>query len=347
MKSIYLILFLLVASCGKNNSVSSSNELKVFPAKYDLLLLNKDDNYHFRQEVLNAFVESKITGEEVDFDGFTTLEKELEDQQINSAQLENYKFKNSKFGKLVVSYKEKTEVYFIPENSNINNLIRDLSITADEANKLVWLNKKEFITNTDMNLYLISLDYSEMIENDKKYFRKVEPLMTKNEQIVLKKGTDTEVVIFYESLIEELSTKKVNGKIEMAGKYDAEYMRDAYCEMSVYYKNGNVIKTNSNIKSELGLKIEVNGVEAKLTEQIKDKNTLRVKFSNDEKNVALPSMKINYAEVAVRTEVFNAFNYSSLCNKKQSVQLDRRIVSKYKVDLIQYGRGEDLRAIKL
>ena len=97
----------------------------------------------------------------------------------------------------------------------------------------------------------------------------------------------------------------------------------------------------------MGLKIEVNGVEAKLTEQIKDKNTLRVKFSNDEKNVALPSMKINYAEVAVRTEVFNAFNYSSLCNKKQSVQLDRRIVSKYKVDLIQYGRGEDLRAIKL
>ncbi|MEG1313868.1 MAG: hypothetical protein RSD40_06090, partial [Bacilli bacterium] len=123
MKSIYLILFLLVASCGKNNSVSSSNELKVFPAKYDLLLLNKDDNYHFRQEVLNAFVESKITREEVDFDGFTTLEKELEDQQINAAQLENYKFKNSKFGKLVVSYKEKTEVYFIPESSNINNLI--------------------------------------------------------------------------------------------------------------------------------------------------------------------------------------------------------------------------------
>ncbi|MEG1313869.1 MAG: hypothetical protein RSD40_06095, partial [Bacilli bacterium] len=224
---------------------------------------------------------------------------------------------------------------------------RDLSITADEANKLVWLNKKEFITNTDMNLYLISLDYSEMIENDKKYFRKVEPLMTKNEQILLKKETDTEVVVSYESLIEELSIRKVSGKVEMVGKYDAEYMRDAYCEMSVYYKNGNAIKTNSNVKSELKLKIEVNGVEAKLTEEEKDKNTLRVRFSNDEKNVALPSMKINYAEVAVRTEVLNAFNYSSLCNKRQSVQLDRRIVSKYKVDLIQYGRGEDLRAIKL
>lgn len=171
MPYLLILLTLVFASCknGKVNALSDSEFTSPLAQKSFLTIKNEDEIFYFRGKVLNSFVEEKIpSGKEyhqLKFgDELTFVDLDQRDKNI-------YKEKETNEAKVIVSYLDRTEVYFLPENISLAQIISKLNLIPDPERYFKWVKTDITKTYKGSVLYLVSLNIEDIIVNDQSFYK--------------------------------------------------------------------------------------------------------------------------------------------------------------------------------
>lgn len=347
MKYLLILSTVFFISCGKENALTKNAQINPFPAKSDFLFLNTEDNFYFRQELLNAFVEKSLNSN-VNLDQFIEEDLEIKNQKDYENLRLNFNLKEKGLAKLVVSFSDRTQVYFLPPKSNLETVVSDLKLIPEEGKKWVWLNKSDSFTTEDTALYLMSVSLEDLMKNDILFYREVVSLDLQSRKMSLKKGTELEGKIKIESKIEDVSLVQIDGKIHYVGRFDPEDYQMFNCQIGILRPNGKLVSERLVKTQEIGLVIKYNGTTVNLNN---DKNAEVNEFSfsmtNEVESALNPVIEFVVNENVFRVQKLEAAQYKGDCQKKQAYELRQKIYNNYSVELVQKGRGENLKFIKI
>jgi hypothetical protein len=177
MPLLILLLTLIISSCGspKDNAMRgeqsflSRNENKVF------MTIDHSKSSLLRQKLLNtvvqsAFKEPLVKKEHVveSRDEFIIGDKRqemlIQDEVI-------YKENEQWMTKVVVSYEDRLEIYFVPDGILVSRLITVLNLKPDNSRTFLWVNPRINSTQRGNTLYLLSLSHDDLILNDQDFYQ--------------------------------------------------------------------------------------------------------------------------------------------------------------------------------
>ncbi len=169
MPYLVLLLCLVFSACKKGHQVShlasvSSNEQRSF-----IVIAHAEGESVIRNKLLNAIVEEKFPqGRE---ESIIKESDELKGHAMSERDIKFYSEKESLMTKLVVSFSDRTEIYFLPPQMFVSDIAGSLNL-APEANKTFkWLKREGELTEAKKTLYLVSVNHEDLMENDKKYYK--------------------------------------------------------------------------------------------------------------------------------------------------------------------------------
>lgn len=155
MKIFLILLLALTYSCKKQNDIIG----KPKPAfRFDAYSTNFDEKETFerRKELLHLIYSHLINDESSKL----IAEDQLQDIKVTHKTSITH---DENFAKLVVSYKDKEELYYIPEESTPEWLLSNLNIKRDQAYEAVFLGGK---FKRNQTTYLVITKKDEVMANE-------------------------------------------------------------------------------------------------------------------------------------------------------------------------------------
>lgn len=150
---LLLLSFSLIVSCKKSDQISHKINLP-FDARPFSVNNTSFNESTLRKKLLHAIYMAQKVSEQADADKI--VPEDFED--INDDVNYNYNF-----SKLIVSYADREELYYIPEGINKNDLLSALSLKLESGKSWVW---KSDIKKRQ-TAYLIETSSTEVLVNEK------------------------------------------------------------------------------------------------------------------------------------------------------------------------------------
>lgn len=341
-----LVLLFIFASCGKNQVIGNPEDQAVFSAKSEARFFTFLDNDQLRSHALNALVIKKL--EEHDFNQEAFIQTHLQLDSQSFREFTQSKISHSKnYARLFVSYSDRTEVYYIPEKTDLATIEKTLGLDPDKYRYFSWLIKDDNAM-AGKDYVLVNLNHSDLMENDKFFFEEEINISSEEELVEVINGATLNVEIDYQMLKQSLQTVTANGTTMKCNRAIAE-ATGCSCEANIQMPSNLFSPVSLSGFDLIDFDFKINDSFVKFGQmnfaKIEDN---KISFNVDfiEHYTLTPTFQLVKKHVAV-TEVVHGFNYMGNCVGRDQATIQRKIQSKLTVKYKILGRGERLKQIKL
>jgi hypothetical protein len=361
MPLLILLLSLVVSSCGrpKDNAMRGEQpfiargENKVF-----LSLEHSQDASLLRQKLLNTIVQSALkeplrkASDSIGFRdefiiGNTKKDILAQDEVI-------YKENEQWMSKVIVSYQDRLEVYFVPDQILISRLVAVLNLKADADRDFLWVKPHLSATAKGSTFYLLSFNHDDLIANDEHFFQEDydwgSDYSTKELNIL--KNQKIEIRVNYNFLTQSGVPQRFNGSNRLNCSRDL-VEAGAFCGQHYYTRivnGGSFEKTQMTDLTKLGLEIEIGNNffnPVQLEAHLESDGLFTISANPSE------LMDLNFYKIAFKTFTPPAYikkvvNYDLTpgCNPIHTSTTEAfSAQSSFSIRLKVMGRGERLRSI--
>ncbi len=259
MPYLLILLSLAFVSCGqkKTNELSSAEFKSSLEQKSFQTVTETDSIIYFRGKLLNSFVEEKIPSDNLTYK--ISNRDELTFAEISDRDLKIYTDKEKSAAKVIVSYADRTEIFFLPENVPLEIIPSKLNLKNEAARKFKWVTTNITKTFSGAVLYLVSLNLEDIIQNDQRFYKETFTLGQNfaSQNMKLVTGKSLELSVDYSVLLQGEVGQQFAGRgvrctrdlIEAGGCGQCSYTRNV--------PSGSYSKTATLPLNELGFSVKI------------------------------------------------------------------------------------------
>ena len=357
--SFILILSFMVTfvSCGKKDSniLKGSLGAEAIEQKDFLTIPHEDNNSLIRSKLLNSIVEKDFPALVNNPDNAVKANDELSNFEISERDLKNYQQKEKNFFKVIVSYVDREEIYFIAERILLSELINRLELSPGGEGRVF----KMFSTDNERTykggvIYLISLNHEDLMKNDQKYYKE-RISMTRNSIVIDSYKTAT-LSVNYDFYMQKVAAQNFRGTLVVRCNRDlleAGIPCGQPCEYKRNMPSGDFEKIAQTNLSHLGFGL-------KYSDRVFSINELAIgkqQAGSFEVEIKSPDMvgedfyTLELVQMPSSTYQRSApgFDYSIMCDGQRNINGDVTLQSKvnFSMAVTLLGRGAELKKIKL
>jgi hypothetical protein len=361
MPLLILLLSLIISSCGrpKDNAMRGEQpyiargENKVF-----LSLEHPHDASLLRQKLLNTVVQSALkeplrkTSDKIFFRDEFIINNTKRDILAQDEVI--YKENELWMSKVIVSYQDRLEVYFVPDQILISRLVAVLNLKADADREFLWVNPHLSATAKGSTFYLLSFNHDDLIANDESFYQEEydwgADYSTKELNIL--KNQKLEILVNYNFMAQTGVPQRFKGSNSL--KCSWEYIESGtFCGQHYYTRivnGGSFEKAQMNDLAKLGLDIEVGKKfynPTQLNAHLVSDGFFKISV-NPSELVDLDSYRIAFKAFTPPAYIKKVMNYDLTpgCNPIHTSATEAfSAQSSFKIRLKVIGRGERLRSI--
>lgn len=172
MRICLFILFLFtMASCGqKINELPRSKSSSAFISEKAMVVPHADNTSTIRAKLLNKIVEISYPATGENLVNAIQPHDEIRNVDLSENELKEYELKEQKYTKVVVSFSDREEIYFIKDQIPVQDLALVLGLRLEFDRKLTSIlnpNKKSLPGSV---LYLVSVNHEDLMKNDQQFY---------------------------------------------------------------------------------------------------------------------------------------------------------------------------------
>lgn len=205
---IILSLSITFVSCGKKDSnlLQGSVGIEAIEQKDFLTIPHEDNKSLIRSKLLNSIVEKDFPALVNNPDNGVKTHDELNDFEISERDLKNYQQKEKDFSKIIVSYVDREEIYFVAERILVTELIKKLELSPGGEERVF----KMFSTDNERTykggvIFLISLNHKDLMKNDQRFYK--EKIIMNKQSIVIDSYKTAILSVSYDFYLQKVSAQ--------------------------------------------------------------------------------------------------------------------------------------------
>lgn len=234
---IVLIFVTVLSSCKNSQQLGSTAIPKVFESKSFLTLDFDLDDSILRRKLLNAFVVEQVGDNHFlddkikNGDEFEFIKMKLD---LNKRDLELYKVREKTHAKLVVSYSDKTEIFFLPPSVLLSEALATLNLNTKREQKFYLRGHSKF-TSAGQIIYGTYFSQDDLVVNDRHFYQVelLEKSLFMKGPIKIDEGQVASLYIAYKYFLEGVTDRKFSGQARACTR---DLMEAGMCECT-YHKN--------------------------------------------------------------------------------------------------------------
>ena len=218
MKIITLAFFTFLLVACNNNMVNSKTQTIPFESRAFSVHDLSNNSSVLRMKLLHEIFMSKKE---------LKLKEEEKISEHDLANIKDDKEFNLNFSKLIVSYADKEELYYIPEGSKKDNIIALLNLPENPDKSWVW--KSDI--KKGQTVYLVEVNAEEVLENEKKF-----SISITNSLKQIYPFQDIELSLDVESSMPKLVSEELSVRLKKCNQ--PENPEACFCQYSHLVPNG-------------------------------------------------------------------------------------------------------------
>lgn len=356
MRSILILIILSVlVSCRKEqNNVGSNVSMVIFEQKIFTTIRNGQNKSLIRSKLLNSIVEKTFPPAIVNPDNAVKKHDELDKYVMTETEKNLYEEKEKNFSKIIVSYHDREEIYFIPDRVPVSNIISELDLTAGVDRVFNILPTDNEKTYKGGVVYLVSLNHRDLMKNDQKFFNKLSDENIVNRTRTIDSNVSVVLFVDYSLLVQKLVPKTFGGHII---KCTPELREEGSCGVQCAYKK-DVLSSEYESMPESRLdKLGFNLQYGEHTPKLEDLQIVNTRDGHFE-------VKVDYQEVLQDNFLLTinpkpsesyykrtlGYDYTEMCSESEREVWSneyRQSKVEFKITMQTFGRGAELLKIKL
>lgn len=352
MPYLFLIFSLFFVSCRKDNQLKSPPVTIAASEQRSYLSTPQEVNgSYLRSKLLNQIVEERFPSGKSEH--VVKNYDELHDVPMSKKEMELYMEKERLMAKLIVSYSDRTDIYFLPRGVKIQDVPAQLGLSPEAGRVFKWINATPRTTE-GFTTYLVHVNHEDLMENDKKYFQEVfdyNDLSNKN-GFVLVDGREAEITLRYNFYKEQAASQVYSGKVKSCNRDMMEAGECTLCSYKMLVASGKYQADTSLGLDDTGFRLMINGerfLTSELPTELKSNGILSFKIKAEGFLKGRQAMiEVEKTSPPVYQSTSSPFDYTGNCAK---VEGSNKMVlqSRAEIDLNVKisGRGDTLRAISL
>lgn len=349
---IVLMLVTVFSSCNNSQQLGSTSIPKIFEAKSFLTLDFDLDDSILRRKLLNDFVLGQIANDHINNDKikngdeFEFVKMKLD---LNKRDLELYKNREKTHAKLVVSYSDKTEIFFLPPLILLSEAITTLNLNSNREQNFYLLGQSKY-TSAGQVYYAAYFTHEDLVINDRHFYQLElsKKSLFMEGPIKIDEGQVASLYLTYKYFLEGISERKFSGRARTCTR---DLMEAGMCNCTYLKKvsNQKLELKKPETLDDLGLSFLIDGKNLRLNElgvlyNEQNNNEIRVDldFSNLSDNRKISFLFVQHSQL-VKTFLSSAGNFEGHCYRsegstsevlKAEVEIDGKMIIK--------GRGKKL-----
>ncbi|NOT79759.1 MAG: hypothetical protein HOP07_12265 [Bacteriovoracaceae bacterium] len=353
MRILIVLIFVTVCSSCKNSQQLGATSIpKIFESKSFITLDFDLDDSILRRKLLNAFVEEQIgdnhfsddkikNGDELEF-----LKMKLD---LSKRDFELYKDREKTHAKLIISYSDKTEIFFLPPSILLSEALATLNLNTKREQRFYLRGQSKF-TSAGQIIYGTYFSEEDLVVNDRHFYQVElsEKILFMEGPIKIDEGQVATLYIAYKYFLESVTARKFPGRARACTR---DLMEAGMCECT-YYKNVSnqklELKKPDNLE-ELGLSFLIDGKSLTLNDlgilnenQKTNEISVDLDFSSFSDNRKISFLLVQHSQL-VKSFLSKASNFEGHCYRsegnateylKAEVEIEGKMIIK--------GRGNKL-----
>lgn len=355
MRTSLIILSLAVlVSCGKKtNDLGSTVVASAFEQKSFLTIPHEENKSFIRSKLLNSLVEQTFPALMDNPDTKIQKNDELKNYEISEKDLRNYQDKEKVFNKVVVSYPDREEIYFVPERVLIANLPGDLELSAGTDRVLKILPNDNDKTFRSGIVYIVSVNHEDLMKNDHNFYKTQVNALNKGQSLLIDSYKSVILSVDYDFYMQKVAPQTFGGKLI---RCTSELIEAGMCGYQCGYKrdmpSGEFEKVTERSLGNLGLAVKyANKTVAVSDLAITNQTDSHFEVKIESQEGLGDNYTLEIAQVASSTYSRNApgYSYTNCYASDQNVNGSVALQSKvnFSVTMTILGRGAELKRVRL
>lgn len=357
MRSSLIILSLAaLVSCGKkSNDLGSTVAASAFEQKSFLTIPHEENKSIIRSKLLNSLVEQTFPALIDNPENKIQKNDELKNYEISEKDLRNYQDKEKVFSKVIVSYQDREEIYFVPDRVLIANLPDDLELTAEPDRILKILPSDNDKTFKSGVVYIVSVNHEDLMKNDHNFYKtQMNTAKGANGQsLLIDSYKSVLLAVDYDFYLQKVAPQSFGGKLI---RCTPELRESGMCGFQCGYKrdmpSGEFEKMTERSLGNLGLVVKYANKAVSVSDlAITNQTDSHFEVKIESQEALGENYTLEIAQVASSTYSRNApgYNYTNCYSSDQNVNGSVALQSKvnFSVTMTILGRGTELKRVRL
>ncbi len=361
---LFILLLSALGSCGKkSNEINSNNDTKglngyngvsAFVSEMALTIPHPESGSNFRSKLLNKLVEGTYPPLEENSKNIIYIHDELQNAELTEAELKDYEIKEKILTKVIVSFSDREEVYFVQEKILAQNLISTLRLKSEENRKFVIVSNPFTETFFGLTFHVVSVNHEDLMLNDQSFYNVDFPINNFHEKNKIENYKKYLIKVGYDFKIQVLSpVAYVAPKVRCTKDMKEADMCGSGCNFTTDLPANDYKKANPKNLQDIGLVLKLGVKEIKLDQLPLDN------FKENSFIIYLDSIKnINEEETfeflkapdPLYTGISPHYGFGSGCNSIDKAAVSAhslRTQTNFSLKMTVFGRGEELTKINL
>jgi hypothetical protein len=207
-------VFISIISCKRINQTSGPTNIPLDGNSY-LSIPNKSVSNVFRMKILNLALRDFLQDQtELEESEKIIPGEELGGLKLSKKELEDYRRIRSNQAEIVVSYADRTEIYFAPAGLSKIEAQEKLAILAEAHSKLYWTQNPDRVLEKGSVYFVANSSLEEILTNDNNFHTSEEFVDEIKENVVLNLSPYQKVHFYFDVafLKKELAVFEISGK---------------------------------------------------------------------------------------------------------------------------------------
>lgn len=352
---ISILLLATFISCGKKtNEINSYKTTNTFISEKALTIPHDVDGSVIRPKLLNKLVENSFPPSEENSNSIIQIHDELHNVELSGSELKDYEIKEKLLTKVVVSFSDREEVYFVKDRIPAQDLILTLGLKPELDRKLKLIAGPYNQTFIGSTFYIVSVNHEELMKNDQKFFSKESAMTNFQEKILIEKKKAILIKVDYDFKVQSLAPLNYTApKIRCSRESLEDGSCGSGCSFTADLPVNKFEKMLPNKLQDLGLVINYADAFVKVDQSsalnLKD-NYFEIKIDSTDMGDQEIPFQISQIPSTIYSGGSAHYNFSSGCSSEDRAKVSRynrntQVNMNLKVHLL--GRGEELKKIKL
>lgn len=356
---IFLIILSLAAfvSCGKKtNNLGNSAVMEAFEQKNFLTIPHEENKSLIRSKFLNLLVEQTFPALGNSSENQIKNNDELNNFEMPEKDLKNYQDKSKGFNKVVVSYQDREEVYFVPERILVSNLINELELSpgADRVFKIFPSDNEK--TYKGGVIYIVSVNHEDLMKNDQSFYKTQTNTIKgiSGQSLLMDSYKSVILSVDYDFYLQKLAPQAFGGTVIRCNR---DLLESGMCGVQCAYKRNIPVNefekgTEQNLRN-LGFAVKYANKTVSVSDLVILNQTathFEVKIESQEAFGDEYFLEVVQLASSAYSRNTPGYDYTGSCSSSErnvngNVALQSKV--NFSVTMTIFGRGAELKRVKL
>lgn len=343
--SCFILLLATLASCGqKTNELPRSKSINAFISEKAMVIPHAENGSAIRAKLLNKIVEKDYPVIEENLSNTIQTHDEIRNVNLSENELKDYELKEKKYTKVVVSYSDREEVYFVKDQIPVQDLALVLELRSEFDRKLTLVLNSHQKSYPGSVFYLVSVNHEDLMKNDQQFYSVESVAHNFQEKIYFENNKAYVIKVDYDFQVQALAPVVYTApKIRCTRESIEDGSCGSGCNFTANLPVNKFEKVTPANLQDLGLVVK--GAEVLNAKKGYFEMKIQSLESSDEE-----FFQVNKIPSAIYSGTSAHYNFSAGCSVEDRSKVSRysqntQVTMSYKVHVL--GRGEVLKKIKL